>query len=116
MLFESYNHTFIDCWNADAKPEYKQHDGFQNLLLKEMLQDSVGYAAITNWCRTTDVWSLPEYRAIEDEDERRYAMTMAVLLDHELILHRKDFENADDFIDMIIHFENTYMPLLMREK
>ncbi|MBQ9157665.1 MAG: phosphotransferase [Eubacterium sp.] len=114
MLFESYNHTFIEAWNRDAKPEYRDQEGFRNQLLKEMLQNSVGYAAITNWCRTTDIWSLPEYRAIENEDERRFAMTMAVLLDHELILHRNGFENVDDFIDLIIHFENTYMPLLMR--
>ena len=115
MLFESYNHTFLSCWKADAKPEYRDQEGFQDILLKEMLRDSVGYTAITNWCRTTDIWSLPEYRAIEDEDARRYAMAMAVLLDHELILHRHDFEHVDDFIDMIIHFENTYMPLLMKE-
>ena len=116
MLFESYNHTFISCWNANAKDEYKGQQGLQEILLTEMLQDSVGYTAITNWCRTTDTWSLPEYRAIEDEDNRRYAMTMAVLLDHELILNRKYFKKTDDFIDMIIRFENTFQPLLMREK
>ena len=113
MLFESYNHTFISSWDADAKDEYKGQLGLQEILLTEMLQDSVGYAAITNWCRTTDIWSLPEYRAIEDEDARRYAMTMAVLLDHELIINRKHFKKTDDFIDMIIRFENTFQPLLM---
>ncbi len=112
MLFESYNHTFISSWSKDAKPEYRDQEGFREILLKEMLRDSVGYTAITNWCRTTDTWSLPEYRAIEDDNARRFAMTMAVLLDHELILHRQGFENVDDFIDLILRFENTYMPLL----
>ena len=116
MLLESYNHTFINCWNTDAKDEYKGQEGLQKIILTEMLQDSVGYTAITNWCRTTDTWSLPEYRAIEDEDDRKFAMTMAVLLDHELLINRKNLEKTDDFIDMIIHFENTFQPLLMREK
>ena len=116
MLFESYNHTFIECWNSDAKEEYRNQKGFQNILLREMLQDSVGYTAITNWCRTTDIWSLPEYKVIENEDARRYAMAMAVLMDHEMILQRNNFETVDDFIDMIIHFENTYVPLLMWDK
>jgi len=40
-------------------------------------------------------------------------MAMAVLMDHEMILQRQRFETVDDFIDMIIHFENTYVPLLM---
>ena len=115
MLFESYNKTFITSWDKDAKKEYKGQPYFQNALLKEMLQDSVGYAAITNWCRTTSIHQLPEYPAIEDEDGQRYAMTMAVLLDHELILNRDRFETVDDFIDMIIHFEKTYIPLLMRD-
>lgn len=114
MLYESYNYSFITCWNNHAKPEYKGQTGFQEIVLREMLQDSVGYSAITNWCRTTDIWGLPEYKAIEDEEARKYAMAMAVLLDHELILHRKDFECVDDFIDNIIQFENTYMPLLMK--
>ena len=113
MLFESYEHTFIDSWNRDAKDEYKAQMGFRDILLTEMLRDSVGYAAITNWCRTTDIWSLPEYKVIEDDDARRYAMAMAVLMDHEMILQRQRFETVDDFIDMIIHFENTYVPLLM---
>ena len=43
-------------------------------------------------------------------------MTMAVLLDHELLINRKNLEKTDDFIDMIIHFENTFQPLLMRDK
>ncbi|MBR0381004.1 MAG: phosphotransferase [Eubacterium sp.] len=116
MLFESYNSTFTACWDRDAKDEYKNQEGFRKLLLEEMLRDSVGYTAITNWCRTTDIWSLPEYNAIEDEDARRYAMSMAVLLDHEMILHRDSFHSVDDYIDLIIHFENTYMPLLMLEK
>jgi len=113
MLFESYEHTFVDSWNRDAKDEYKTQMGFRDIILTEMLRDSVGYAAITNWCRTTDIWSLPEYKVIEDEDARRYAMAMAVLMDHEMILQRQRFETVDDFIDMIIHFENTYVPLLM---
>lgn len=112
MLFESYNHTFIRCWNEDAKEEYRDQEGFQNILLSEMLRDSVGYAAITNWCRTTDIWSLPEYKVIEDEDARRYAMTLAVLLDHDLILRRHTLEKTDDLIDQIIRFEEVFRTTL----
>lgn len=113
MLFESYNQTFIDCWNADAKAEYQNQDGFLHLILQDMLRDSVGYTAITNWCRTSGVHTLPEYFTIEDEDKRRYAMAMAVLMDHEMVLHRNELQSVDDFIDLIIHFENTYIPLLI---
>lgn len=41
------------------------------------------------------------------------AMAMAVLMDHEMILKRDTFESVDDMIDMIIHFEKTFIPLLM---
>ena len=112
-LFESYNETFRSCWAQDAKAEYKGQEGFLDIILTDMLRDAVGYTAITNWCRTTSIFGLPEFEIIEDEDKKRYAMAMAVLMDHEMILQRNQFDSIDDFIDMIIHFENTYIPLLM---
>ena len=114
MLFESYNSTFIKCWEKDAKKEYQGQDGFLKILLKEVLQDATGYAAITNWCRTTDFYGLPEYAVIEEEEIRRMAMAMAVLMDHQMILVRDQFEKIDDVIDMIIHFEKTFLPLILK--
>lgn len=114
MLFESYNHTFTDCWNRDSKEEYQGQKAFLAGILREVLQDCVGYTAITNWCRTSGVHCLPEYDSIEDDTARKYAMAMAVLMDHQMILKRGDLENVDDFIDLIIQFERTYIPLLMR--
>ncbi len=113
LIFDSYNKTFSECWRADAKAEYKNQEGFLKLLLTDVIQDAAGYTAITNWCRTTDFYGLPEYEAVEDEVGRKYAIAMAVLLDHEMILQRKNFETVDDMIDMIIHFEKTFIPLLM---
>lgn len=114
MLFDSYNHTFTRCWEKDAKAEYQGQEGFLKTILKEVLQDAAGYAAITNWCRTTDFYGLPEYAAIEDEEIRRMAMAMAVLLDHQMLLVRSQFESVDDMIDMMIHFEKTFLPLIMK--
>ncbi len=114
MLFESYNETFTECWNKDAKKEYQGQDGFLKNILKEMIQDAAGYTAITNWCRTTSLDGLPEYTTIEDKDASRLAMAMAVLLDHQMILVRDQFETVDDMLDMIIHFENTFLPLIMK--
>lgn len=113
ILFDSYNRTFTDCWEKDAKKEYQGQDGFLKTILKEMLQDAAGYTAITNWCRTTDFYGLPEYAAIEDDESRRMAMSMAVLMDHQMLLVRNQFETVDDLIDMIIHFEKTFLPLIM---
>lgn len=114
MLFDSYNDTFVKCWKKDAKKEYQGQEGFLKSILKEMVQDAAGYTAITNWCRTTDSLGLPEYDAIEDEDSRRMAMAMAVLMAHQMLLMRDQFENVDDMIDMILHFENTFLPLIMK--
>ena len=113
MLFDKYNKTFTDCWNKDAKEEYKDQEGFLQLILKDVLQDAAGYTAITNWCRTTDIFGLPEYMNIEDPELRKTAMAMAVLMDHQMILSRKTFETVDDMIDMIIHFEKTFLPLII---
>lgn len=114
MLFESYNHTFTECWNKDAKEEYRGQEGFLQTILKEVLQDTAGYLAITNWCRTTDFYGLPEYDAIEDEEDRKLAMSMAVLMDHQMLLVREQFQTVDDLIDMIIHFEKTFLPLIIK--
>lgn len=113
-LFDSYNDTFCTCWNKHSKAEYKGQDGFLDGILREVLQDTVGYAAITNWCRTSGVHCLPEYDSIENPESRKYAMAMAVLLDHEMILRREQMEKVDDLIDLIIHFEKTFIPLLMQ--
>ena len=114
MLFDSYNTIFTECWKKDAKKEYQNQDGFLKIILKEMLQDAAGYTAITNWCRTTDRLGLPEYDVIEDEESRRMAMTMAVLIAHQMLLGRERFETIDDVIDMILQFEHTFLPLLMK--
>ena len=38
---------------------------------------------------------------------------MAVLMDHQMLLVRESFETVDDMIDMIIHFEKTFLPLIV---
>jgi 5-methylthioribose kinase len=114
MMFEEYDNTFRECWKQDAKKEYQGQDGFLQSILVEMLQDTAGYIAITNWCRTTDKLGLPEYQAIENEDDKRMAMAMNVLLDHQLLLSRTQFQTVDDMIDMILNFENSFLPLLMK--
>ncbi len=113
MIFESYNKTFKECWVKDAKEEYQNQEGFLDIILKDVLQDAAGYTAITNWCRTTDVFGLPEYEAIKDPENKKTAMAMAVLMDHQMLLVRESFKTVDDLIDMIIHFEKTFLPLIV---
>ncbi|MDO4553872.1 MAG: phosphotransferase [Lachnospiraceae bacterium] len=109
LLFETYDRTFKECWERDAKAEYKGQEGFLKIIQKEMLQNAAGFAAITNWCRTTDLGSLPEYHSISSEKNRKFSMAMAVLMDHEVLLQRETFETVDDYIDLIIHFEKTFI-------
>ncbi|MCI6859412.1 MAG: phosphotransferase [Eubacterium sp.] len=107
-LFETYNMTFTKCWQKDAKDRYEGQEGLLGSVLEEVMLTAPGYASMVNWFRAASEIEYPDFLAIEDVNARRFATTLSLLIDWNIMFARYRYHSVDDLIDTILETEKIY--------
>lgn len=108
-LYTTYTNEFCKYCNEDCKDYYKDVPGLQEDFKKTILRDYPGFTACANWSRASDSMPYPDYDVIKDTKERCHAVTMSLMIDWQIMFHRYQYTNIDDFIRDILYTERRYL-------
>ena len=102
-LFAEYCKVFFECWDTDAKPIYQGIPGMQEYVQKQLLQDTIGFCASSNFFRCAGGHgNYPEYDDLTDPIAQRNAVILSIIMDHRMILCREDYSNVQEWIDDLL--------------
>ena len=102
-LFAEYCKVFFECWDTDAKPIYQGIPGMQEYVQKQLLQDTIGFCASSNFFRCAGGHgNYPEYDDLTDPIAQRNAVILSILMDHKMILCREDYNSVQEWIDDLL--------------
>ena len=102
-LFAEYCRVFFECWDEDAKPIYQGIEGMQEYIQKQLLKDMIGFCASSNFFRCAGgETNYPEYDDLTDQDAQRNAVVLSILMDHQMITHREQYADVQEWIDELL--------------
>lgn len=102
-LFAEYCKVFFECWDTDAKPIYQGIPGMQEYVQKQLLQDTIGFCASSNFFRCAGGHgNYPEYDDLTNPIAQRNAVILSILMDHKMILCREDYKTVQEWIDDLL--------------
>lgn len=111
-LWEEYFRHFFECWDKDAKDFYRNVPGLKDDLKKQWLADIIGFCANANMSRCSGDIGYPEYDELTNEEDRKHAVAMSILIDRNLLLHKNDYSCVSQCIDAIGNTADEYLRLM----
>lgn len=109
-LYNAYIARFCDNWKRYAKDIYQDVPGLMEAFQKAILLEMPGFASIVNWFRIAGEITYPDFEMITNLNKKRDAMAMSLMADWQMMFHRYDYDNIDDFIRDIVYAEKKYNP------
>ncbi|MDO4189526.1 MAG: phosphotransferase [Eubacteriales bacterium] len=110
-LYETYFKVFDECWHKDVKERYVGQEGLLQSIQQETLLESIGYASMVNWFRAAAMITYPDFEVIEDENKKRNAKSLSLVIDWQIMFARYSYRSVDDLIDTILFVEDEYRKL-----
>jgi len=107
-VYEEYCRIFIECWDKDAKEEYKGVKGLQENFLNKLLPQMVGFCSTANLFRVSSEIDFPEYSAIKEDSQMRKAVFLSALMDRRMLLMRDSYRDVRTWLDDMVQLEKTY--------
>lgn len=109
ILNDEFFRIFTECWKADAKPEYRQIDGFREAKYDKWFRDIIGFCANANFSRAIGDIGFPEYDQIETKEDMRHAVCISAIIDRALFINRHKYTCFDDCLRDIQTIQKAYM-------
>lgn len=108
-VMELFNSKFLSLWSkqkdsaliADGFLDAKHLDIYKTNFMKNILQESIGYAGCKIARRVYGVAGVEEIRGIEDKTLRTEAEKMALSIARKFVMNYEDLENTDELMKMI---------------
>lgn len=107
-LYQSYIERFLENWKAYGKSIYQDVPGLMDSFQQNILQEMPGFASIVNWFRVAGQISYPDFDMITDLDKKRDAMALSLMMDWQMMFHRSQYKDIQDFIDDLLYVEKHY--------
>jgi len=108
-IFTEYCRVFFECWDKDAKPVYQGIPGLQEHIQKQLLQDMIGFCANSHIFRCAADIPYPEYDDLKDKEAIKNAKILSLMMDHQMILRREEYQNAQEWIEDLLSLMNAYL-------
>ena len=108
QLYVTFEESFLECWIAEVKEEYRNQQGLLQSILEETMVDLPGYASVVNWFRATSQIAYPEFDVITDIDARKKAVGLSLMIGWELMFSRYRYRTIDDLIQAVLDVEKIY--------
>lgn len=111
-LFSHFVGYFSQYWAKDAKPIYRDQDGFRASVTGSFLSDVVGFASVPGLCRVLSEQGYAEFERVENPQARQNALQLFLLLERHLILTRHRYPDIDAVIGEILQVKETFLRTL----
>lgn len=99
-LYEDFVEEFVRCWDADAKPHYRDCPDYRDLLTASFLPDVLGYSAIPGLSQTVGgLGYFPEFSTIQDPEARQHAVQLFFLLCTHFLVRREGYSSIGQAVE-----------------
>ena len=69
----------------------------------------IGFCASSNIFRCAGNINYPEYDDLTDNQAKRNAVILSLLMDHHMILHRDEYKNVQEWIEDLLDMLKEFM-------
>lgn len=106
-IFEQFAGTFTAV-SRQARPLYREVDGYTAVYLRQALQDMVGFAGCVCLARIYDQAECYEFQQFQTLEQKAAAQRLAIQLTQALIMKREQINNIADFVALIEETAQAY--------
>ena len=97
-IFKVFELNFSEIWDADARTEFSNVSGFKMHVMRQIFEDSIGYAGCKINRRVIGFAHVADIQSIIDLKRRAAAQMLALSIGETIIMKRTQFKNVDEFI------------------
>ncbi|WP_246943927.1 S-methyl-5-thioribose kinase [Bacillus pinisoli] len=96
-----FNTEFTRLWNEESTEEYSKIPGFLDYTLKEIFEDTIGFAGCELIRRTIGLAHVADLDGIENEATRLVAKNNAIELGKYLLKHRTNISTTEELLQRV---------------
>lgn len=111
--YKYYVYFFNECWNKDAKKDYKELKGYKESILNTFLSEAIGFASCSNLIRLISLVGYPDFDVIANMEDRCNAQGLAIAIDQFMLLNRNEINSIDEYINTILDIRKNYIEKIM---
>lgn len=111
-LYNGFVSHVNEYWEQDAKPVYRSQNVFKQLLVDEFLGDVLGYASVPGLCRALAAPGYQEFELIPDEETKRSALRLFVIVERHLLLNRNRYRTIEEAVSDVVEIESAFLKRL----
>jgi len=95
-VFNTFIKVYTECWEKDAREEYKAVNGYLEHNLKSIFSDAIGFGGCKTNRRIISLAHVADMDSIENEKRRAEAQTLALRIGDFMILNRNQLGKIED--------------------
>lgn len=101
QVYSNFEKDFAEAWEKDARPELKSVKGFKQAVMREIFEDTVGYAGCKINRRILGFAHVADVQSIADEKRRAAAQLLALSIGEAAIMTRRDMRGIVDLVTLV---------------
>lgn len=110
QVLDSYFDCFRQCFEAAAKPIYRDTPGYLDAyLFPDILYEALGFMAAANMMRIINLSPFPDFDALSDPTDKLLAQGFSVAIDEYILRNREDIKSPAMLIDGIVEERRKYL-------
>lgn len=101
--WDVFHKRFVELWNTDMVDRMAKVPGYQDLYMKRLLQDTIGYAGCKMIRRIIGLAHVADIDRIDDAETRARAERMALHIGKTLIKQHREINSIDEIVSIAEH-------------
>jgi len=102
QVYRNFEKYFDQAWEKDARTELKSVKGFKEAVMREIFEDTIGYAGCEVNRRILGFAHVADVQSIADEKRRAAAQLLALSIGEAAIMMRQEMNSIDDLVALVI--------------
>lgn len=100
-VFKEFENEFNNIWSKNVNPEYRDIQGYKNILLGNYLKESMGFAGCECIRRTLGLAQVPDFTTIDNLKLRVKGQKISLLFGKKLLYSWKNITDIKDILNIL---------------
>jgi 5-methylthioribose kinase len=103
-VYTHFERSFSEAWDKDARPEFRDVKGYKEAVMREIFEDTMGYAGCKNNRRIIGFAHVADIQSIQDLKRRAAAQMLALSIGEAVIMNRRKLTDIHGLVSLIKDF------------
>lgn len=108
-IYSGYVEQFDSLWSRFGKQTYSYSSEYRGEIYTTILQEMLGFAAVSNISRITVLTGFPDFDIIKDREKHIHAKRLSLIISQYLLKNRKRYMRIEDVITSIKRITKLYL-------